>query len=418
MADPVLTRSHVDEALDELLLRRTVPMFYQPVVDLAGGDVVGFEALARPEIDGIAVPIVQLQNAAARRALLGELDWICRTSAAADPGVARLPASLAWLVNAEPRAIGAPCPPDLAERLARADRASTTVVEITERAIAADLRDLLRGVGLIRGRGGRIAIDDIGVEPASLALLPVIGPDLVKLDTSLLQYLTDPLVARISGAVRAYAERTGAAVLAEGIETAEHLDIAEALGATHVQGHLLGPPGPLPASLREPRVPLPRREVPPVDDATPFEILATARPTQRAVKRLLMPITDSLEMQVQDRSEPLALLAHFQRPDNFSRGRRARYQELASRYAFVAALGVGVGTMLPSGVRGGDILPGDPIRDEWCLVVLGPHFAAALAARDIGDSGPDGDRRYDYVVTHDRQLVERVARAMAARLLP
>jgi len=74
--------------------------------------------------------------------------------------------------------------------------------------------------------------------------------------------------------------------------------------------------------------------------------------------------------------------------------------------------------MLPSGVRGGDILPGDPIRDEWCLVVLGPHFAAALAARDIGDSGPDGDRRYDYVVTHDRQLVERVARAMAARLLP
>jgi hypothetical protein len=50
--------------------------------------------------------------------------------------------------------------------------------------------------------------------------------------------------------------------------------------------------------------------------------------------------------------------------------------------------------------------------------VIGPRFAAALVGRDLGDDGPDAGRRYDVVVTHDRELVIRAAEPMLRRLVP
>jgi DICT domain-containing protein len=50
--------------------------------------------------------------------------------------------------------------------------------------------------------------------------------------------------------------------------------------------------------------------------------------------------------------------------------------------------------------------------------VIGPRFAAALVARDLGDDGPDERRRYDVVVTHDRDLVIRAAETLLRRLVP
>ena len=52
------------------------------------------------------------------------------------------------------------------------------------------------------------------------------------------------------------------------------------------------------------------------------------------------------------------------------------------------------------------------------MVVVGPHFAAALVARDLGDTGADADRRFDYTVTHDRALVLQVADSLMHRVLP
>ena len=43
---------------------------------------------------------------------------------------------------------------------------------------------------------------------------------------------------------------------------------------------------------------------------------------------------------------------------------------------------------------------------------------AAQAARDCGDDGPDADRRFDFVITHDRDLVIRAAQPLLDRLLP
>jgi DICT domain-containing protein len=52
------------------------------------------------------------------------------------------------------------------------------------------------------------------------------------------------------------------------------------------------------------------------------------------------------------------------------------------------------------------------------VIMIGPHFAAALVARDCGDDGPDADRRFDLVITHDRDLVARATQPLLDRLVP
>jgi len=70
------------------------------------------------------------------------------------------------------------------------------------------------------------------------------------------------------------------------------------------------------------------------------------------------------------------------------------------------------------GVRGASLRPDDPLCGEWDVIMIGPHFAGALVARDCGDDGPDADRRFDFVITHDRDLVLRAAQPLLDRLVP
>ena len=68
------------------------------------------------------------------------------------------------------------------------------------------------------------------------------------------------------------------------------------------------------------------------------------------------------------------------------------------------------------GVRGATLESGDALRGEWNIAVLGPHYAGALVARDLGDAGPDRERRFEFVLTFDRDLVVDVAAALISRV--
>ena len=69
------------------------------------------------------------------------------------------------------------------------------------------------------------------------------------------------------------------------------------------------------------------------------------------------------------------------------------------------------------GVRGAALDPDDPLVGEWTLVLVGAHYAAAFIARDIGDTGPDLERRFDYTITHNRDIVIRAGRSLMSRLV-
>ncbi|WP_213004292.1 sensor domain-containing phosphodiesterase [Paractinoplanes toevensis] len=401
---------HIHEVIDQ----RTVTTVFQPLVDLAGGGLIGFEALSR----GPAGTSPDRLFAAARKAgREAELDWVCRAAAfrtilATDPDPA-----LTWFVNMEPRASRVPCPPDLAGIIDEARHRLRVVTEVTERSIADDPAGLLTATTGLRAAGWGVALDDVGADAGSLALMPFIHPDVVKLDMQLLHEPDEPHTARVAAAVGAYAEASGAVVLAEGIETARHAATARTMGATIGQGWHYGRPGPLPAHARAGSS-LPFIEPPRLSVDTPFTIVSRKRPVTRTTKGRLMPMSRHLEALAGDGTQPPVLLACFQEARHFTPATATRFARIAMHSPLVAALGTGLGTEPAPGVHGTAFGPNDPLVGEWNVIVVGPHLAAALVARDLGDDGPDRERRFDFALTHDRALVLEAARALLPWLAP
>jgi DICT domain-containing protein len=95
-----------------------------------------------------------------------------------------------------------------------------------------------------------------------------------------------------------------------------------------------------------------------------------------------------------------------------------RFSRIARHSPLVAALGVGLTDEPVPGVRGADLDAHDPLRGEWNVIVVGPHQAAALVARDLGDTGPERERRFDFAITHDRDLVVAAARSLLRTITP
>ena len=393
--------------------RRRFPlqMHYQPVVDLLSGEVVGHEALARDTVSGSPQTPAGLFSRASAQGRLAELDWACRLAAL--QGAHLLPADSALFVNTDPAAAGTAAPPAYRQAEAGASPALVRVLEVTERALAHRPGPLLAMVDAARQAGWRIALDDVGVQAASLS--PFLRPDVIKLDLRMVQGRTTVQAAEVVSAVAVQAAQTGAVVLAEGIETPAHAELARSMGASLGQGHLLGRPAALPstaatARYRWPALGTPRRA------RTPWQGLHGGTPVLRATKPLLLAVSRWLERQVVALGEPAVLLATFERARYFPPATLRRYADLARGATLVGVYGQQVPARPAPGLRGVDLDPSDPLCAEWDVLVLGPHFAGALLSHDLGDSGPESERRFDYTVTYDRDQILAAAEPLLRRL--
>lgn len=388
-------------------------------MDLQTRQPVAYEALVRgPSGTPLESPAALFREAE-RDGLLGSLDRAAQAAAVHGAVAGSLPRSLPLFINVEPSTLDRGALEGLAAFGERELGGLRVVVEITEREVASRPADLLWAAGWIRDQGWAIALDDVGAEAASLALMPFLRPEIIKLDLNLIQRDPDPVAIRTISAVLAQAEVTGAHIVAEGIETPEHLERALALGATLGQGWLFGRPGPLPDTFGPTDRPLdPRPRTRPVAEGTPVELVFKARTPRRAAKRHLLAVSKHLESWATEGHDPSVVLATFQEASRFTPATRRRYAALAGRNTLVAALGTGMPRTPAPGVLGQSFDPDDKLRGDWNVIVVGPHMAAALIARDLGDDGPDEERRFDVVVTYDRELVLSAARALMARLAP
>jgi EAL domain-containing protein (putative c-di-GMP-specific phosphodiesterase class I) len=402
--------------IHQVIDQRAVTTVFQPLVDITAGGVLGYEALSRGPAGTPWESPIDMFAAAREAGREAELDWVCRAQAFRRILAAAPDPALTWFVNMEPVAVGTDGPADLADLVDQAaSRRLRVVTELTERALARDPSGLLAATAKLReGRWG-VALDDVGADPASLALMPFVHPDVVKLDMQLLRAPDDPHTARVVAAVAAYAEATGAVVLAEGIETVHHLATARTMGATVGQGRHYGWPGSLPRGRRaQARLPLidPPRPV----DSTPFEVVSRVRPVTRTTKSRLTPMSRHLEALAGSGPEPPVLLACFQDARHFTGPAAERFARIAGHSPLVAALGADLSDEPAPGVRGAGLAEDDPLRGEWNVIVVGPHRAAALVARDVGENTRDGDRQFDFALTHDRALVVEAARSMMRRV--
>ncbi|MEJ5945615.1 diguanylate cyclase [Pseudokineococcus basanitobsidens] len=392
---------------------------FQPILDLDSGRVVAYEALARGPVGSALERPDALFAAARSHGLLGELDRACRAAAFRGAVEAGLLAPLTLFVNVEPEVLDAA---PLDELLALAEEAPgqlRVVVEITERALAARPAELLRTVDRVRELGWGVALDDVGADALSLAFMPLLRPDVVKLDLRLVQERPGPAVAQIMNAVNAYAESTGALVLAEGIEDERHLRVGRALGARLGQGWLFGRPRPGPAPVYETgELSLPARTGEHPGLTSPFALLGAGTELRRSPKSLLIELSKQLEREAMRLGETAVVAATFQEARHFTPATAGRYRDLVERAGFVCALGEGLPAEPVPGLRGAELDPADPVRGEWDVVVVGPHFSAALLARDLGDGGPDLDRTFEYALTYERGTVVAAARSMLSRVAP
>jgi EAL domain-containing protein (putative c-di-GMP-specific phosphodiesterase class I) len=403
---------------DRLVDLRQVSVVFQPVVDLALSQVMGFEALARgPNDSPFAMPTAMFQYAyQAGRAI--ELDWVCRAAAMRAALDAALPPDFTLFVNAEPAALRTECPPDLLETVRTGASQLNIVLELTERYLVHDPAAVLDAVAAARAEGLGIAIDDIGAEPASLAMMPLVHPDVIKLDLSLIQGSPDIAVARTINGVLAEVERTGAIILAEGVETREHADMALAMGATMGQGWRYGRPRPLAdhwPRKRSPALPLLPTET--TNRTTPYDVVTKERAARISTRQLLTSLSRHLEYRAADPSEPAVLLVCFEEAHKFNRRTRRRYANVAAAAVMVAALGRDMPTEPAPRVRGTPLEPNDPLADEWVVIVVGAHFGAALVARHPPTDAAEPDESvYEFAITYDRDLVIAAAQSLMQRI--
>jgi EAL domain-containing protein (putative c-di-GMP-specific phosphodiesterase class I)/methylmalonyl-CoA mutase cobalamin-binding subunit len=211
-------------------------MVFQPIVAIDGGRTVGYESLSRFSALPLRTP--DLWFADAEEAGLGlELELAAVGRAIAE---GQLRAGTFLSVNISPASIQSPafaaliaeCPP------------GSIVVELTEHAHIDDYAPIIDVLTALRREGVRLAVDDTGAGFASLHHILKLEPEFIKLDRVLVTDIdSDPARAALASALVTFADKTGAQLIAEGIETAGELAALVDLGVHLGQGYFLGRPG-------------------------------------------------------------------------------------------------------------------------------------------------------------------------------
>ena len=240
------TEPPTDHELVGGLLHLGVDVAYQPITDLATGDVIGWEALLRGRLPSLgAVSPEEVVGSATR---VGALDPMMRqvteqALTTATVASVRLGRPMTVSINIEPDQLraGSQFLRWLVDRTASCP--ARLVVEITERgseeAWGQEQDDALDR--LVAG-GLALAIDDLGAGTSRMRQLARHEWAWVKLDRSFLQTgERGRILLRHSVSML---HDLGSRVVLEGIETSEHLEIARLAGADLAQGILLGEPIP------------------------------------------------------------------------------------------------------------------------------------------------------------------------------
>jgi diguanylate cyclase (GGDEF)-like protein len=231
------------EAVRDLVEEGRLTTVFQPIWNLGSGELLGIEALTRPDPSYELSGPAEAFDIAEQIGCVHELDELCATWALT--AAAGLPDGALLFVNLAPKTLELDSDGNdwLRDGVERAGLApGRVVVEVTER-IGARTAPVIASLERLRRLGFKLALDDVGTGNAGLEMLRKIGAEYVKLDQSIVAAAaTEPNARAVLMAMATFARQTGAFVIAEGVEDEETLEFlrgVEALDArpgTIIQG--------------------------------------------------------------------------------------------------------------------------------------------------------------------------------------
>ena len=214
-----------DRTLRQLMEDRALYAVYQPILDLRQGRHFACEALIRGPADSALHTPAALFAAAAAEQCTHELEWLavetailqfaeqrCALRLFVNMSIGCLHASRQRLVAIRQDLLRLGVPP------------SRIVIELTENQSVTDFSDLQETLRDFRHIGIQIAMDDMGEGFSNLRMWSEVRPEFVKIDRHFVR------------AMHEIADACGSALIAEGVETKEQLEVLRDLGIPYLQG--------------------------------------------------------------------------------------------------------------------------------------------------------------------------------------
>jgi diguanylate cyclase (GGDEF)-like protein len=240
-------RLELERGLRRALERQDLTLHYQPITDVRSGRLVGAEALLRwddPELGSVA-PAEFIPVAEETSLIVPIGEWVLRTACSQRQAwrAAGLP-SIRIAVNFSGHQLRQPSMvAKVAAILEETELdASLLELEITESTIMQDDRMTLTAFEQLSEMGVGLVLDDFGTGYSSLSYLRRFPIDRVKIDRSFVKEVTTHADdAALTSAIIAMAHSLRLSVVAEGVESSEHLEFLRERGCDEFQGYLVSP---------------------------------------------------------------------------------------------------------------------------------------------------------------------------------
>ncbi|RWC77508.1 EAL domain-containing protein [Mesorhizobium sp. M00.F.Ca.ET.151.01.1.1] len=239
----VQARRALEVDLETALPRQEFDLDFQPIMNIASGEIIGAEALMRwhsPARGKVApddfIPvaeetglIVPLGEWALRKACATAASWPPGLRIAVNVSAVQLKSSgFARAVISALAFSGVP--------------AGQLELEITETVLMDESKAVLKTLRQLRELGIRIALDDFGTGYSSLGYLRRFPVDKIKIDRSFIRDMGNRDTAAIVRSIIGLGTELGIVVTAEGVETERQLDMLRDNGCVEAQGYLIGVP--------------------------------------------------------------------------------------------------------------------------------------------------------------------------------
>jgi diguanylate cyclase (GGDEF)-like protein/PAS domain S-box-containing protein len=242
----VVRRLEIVADLQRAISNGELTLQYQPIVELATSRVVGAEALVRWWRDGEVITPREFLGAAEESGLIVPLgEWVLRQACAQGAAWRRSSWDIGIAVNLSARQITAPgFTAQVAAILAETGLpAGALTVEVNERVLVEEDGLIVDRLAELHQLGVRMAIDDFGTGYASLAYLPKLPVDVIKIDPSFVSGLGhDDTLTLLTRTVVQVGRELGLRVIAEGIEQPRQLGALREMGCDYGQGFLVARP--------------------------------------------------------------------------------------------------------------------------------------------------------------------------------